>query len=795
DAAGRVVGGACSPATAACLRDRDCSQADPLCVGDRCVCDGACRIGCRPGGVCADGAWCQPDGVCASFCRDDDSEPNDTVAAATLLPAGRVSPNLRRTGELCARSPVDWYAFSAGGQPFQARLVPLDPLPVFDFGLYDSNGALIAPAERGADGVLRVGLADPQAAAARLGQNLALRVRASGTFDRTVYRLEIDVTFPECPDPAQEPKDASWQATEILTTAGAAAAQNVDGWICPQDTDWYGMFLAPGDQVRLTLVNQGNAGGAPALLDAALVGPDWPDAGRARVLTQLPAGQQRSYTVPAMFCDPATSFCAMGDGTPTDIFCGGDDADCTGIGYFVRVRGAGAFDLAQYRLQAEVTRAQAVLCVPDLFEFNGNFQLFNRVHAAMAPALRIYEGQRPTVPIGQQVDFTRLRACGGPGPVANALDADNFMVWLNVGEQLVAAVSQQGSQRLQLDTYQVTNVITRLSAQASTDPMIVDSVDARESSFYAVAVLRAGSDGQAGYTNSTPYNLSMVRLPVGFVPDTACQDPVRVNLVNGVAEITGSTLGGNDDHRPLDCLGGEGPDRVYTVRVPAGAGVLRATVMRDFGATYDPAVSIRTDCAVANSEVACNEDDAAAVDPFAQARAQGVVQGGAAGRDVFVIVDSHSAATAGAFRLLLRYIPGDQCNLNTGVCDDPCQGVACLGGQICDPDDGQCVDCFVDGQCQFGERCVARRCVAGADREISSWGADGADEPQCLAPSDCTPDEVCSSIPFTQDDYCLLPCNENLVCPVGYRCCLPPIAVGPGEFCVPADNPLGGLCQ
>ena len=800
DADEHVIGGACQTIHTACLRDRDCNDV-AACAGDQCVCDaGACRKGCRYPGVCPDNNYCQPDGVCAPFCRDDAAEPNDALADATMLPVGRTLTRYEQAQMFCATSAIDWYTFSNGGQPFTARVAPISEGVRLSLRLVDAEGATIAEAVPGAvAGEQTIVFDDAALAAARQGQLLYLEVQGAGTFAESSYRLSVELDFPICPDPDEEPRDEAWQATEILATPGVAAVAQIDSWICPQDVDWYGFWLSTADQVTLSAALLGNDGADEAheALELELVGPDHPSLPSARVLGVITPGEPLVYTAPQMFCDVATTYCAFNDGTATRMFCGSNDALCQGAPYYVRVRGAGSFDLNHYRISAEVNRDKDETCVPDLFENDDNFLIPERVHARLGPdATALVEG-RGTLPLGQQFDIPNLRACGAATDNGFAVSVDSFTFWLLRGERLVGALAQPGvPERLQLDFYHSgVNPVDRLSATAGTDPIITGQAVAAQSSFYTVSVIRASQAAQGGgaYTMSLPYQLSVMRLPVDFLPDTACDDPVRVNMVANIGEINGSTEGANDDHRPLDCLGGAGPDRVYVTRIPAGAGVLRATVTDNQDPGYDPAVAIRTNCDAAGSEIACNEDDATAFDPFHQAKTQAVVQGGGAGRDVFIIVDSHDAGTSGRFTLNLRYLPGDQCDLETGVCQDVCDDVNCPGTQRCDPADGACVDCFVDGQCAGGERCIDRACVGGSAREVSSWGADFQDEPNCVDAGQCTADEQCTSVPLS-GNYCLLPCGDDLACPDGFLCCTAQFGLL-APFCAPTVHELTNLCQ
>jgi hypothetical protein len=75
-----------------------------------------------------------------------------------------------------------------------------------------------------------------------------------------------------------------------------------------------------------------------------------------------------------------------------------------------------------------------------------------------------------------------------------------------------------------------------------------------------------------------------------LVAGEACASPEPVTLIAGLATITGTTLGGSNDHTPGDCqqVNSEGPDDVYSIAVPAG-NTLTVTVDPTSG-TYDPGV-------------------------------------------------------------------------------------------------------------------------------------------------------------------------------------------------------------
>jgi hypothetical protein len=137
-------------------------------------------------------------------------------------------------------------------------------------------------------------------------------------------------------------------------------------------------------------------------------------------------------------------------------------------------------------------------------------------------------------------------------------------------------------------------------------------------------------------------------------------------------------------------------------------------------------------------------------------------------------------------------------NQTVNVCADllnACQGslcdeVSCDQEALCDPSDGQCVDCLNDTDCGTDQACVERSCVAtsGADRAVSSWG-DGNTLPSC---DQCTEDESCQDPPFIPN-FCALDCGGALVCPEGLICCDVSNTGLNGSICVDPRNQFARL--
>ncbi|MEZ4471428.1 MAG: putative metal-binding motif-containing protein [bacterium] len=667
DAAGRVLGGDCGGAGQACVVDRDCANA-PGCVGGRCVCDQrACRIGCRFPGACPAGLYCQPDNTCAVYCRDDDAEPNDSPGQASVLDLGRRSPRIERTGTLCGTSAVDWLTFTGQGYPFSITVTPAggDPGLVLDARLVDAFGAPLAEptVEAGPNGpVLRLAVDDAADARDLAGQPILLQIRGSGVVNGATYALVAEVDFPACADPAAEPRDEPWEFTEIVTDPALSARQVINGTICAQDTDWYAVFLSNGD--RLTVDFAADEGGElPEGLEVDLIGPDHPRMPSARVQASLPAGLggQLVFTPPALSCNLQTRFCTLADGTQTGVFCSNAPALCFGVPWYIRVRGGGAFDQAAYTLTARVDRGAPLQCVPDVHEQDEIFDL-SRPAAALGPdadaevAIAIFRDPVETLPMGRSFSLDK-RACGGDDADGFA-DFDSIQVALRAGERLRVDVRQPGPvEQMVFAAYRFNPATGSLDllgqAELINQAFYTHDIIAQDDNIYGARVVRPANAGGA-YSYSLPYTVTSRRLPAGFQPDTACASPTRLPLVGGRASVNGNTLGADDDHHPLQCPGGLGPDRVYVIRPPAGAGHLIARVDAEADDANDPSVSIRTGCDAENSELACNEDDGLAANPLRSARAEVDMQGG---RDVFIIVDSLDAERAGAYRLSVEWQP------------------------------------------------------------------------------------------------------------------------------------------
>lgn len=137
-------------------------------------------------------------------------------------------------------------------------------------------------------------------------------------------------------------------------------------------------------------------------------------------------------------------------------------------------------------------------------------------------------------------------------------------------------------------------------------------------------------------------------------------------------------------------------------------------------------------------------------------------------------------------------LPNDRGDINEFCAERPCDGVECDGGEVCNPDDGQCVECVDDDQCG-DEFCVDNACVAagGDDREASP-PAMGNNPPPCEGQDDCTADETC--VETFIGSFCMLDCREDVLrCPGDYFCC---DARGlDQDYCLPEDSQASVICR
>ena len=657
-----VLGGECQAPASACVRDVDCNAADG-CDDGQCICEtGQCARGCRFPSACADGLHCREDNVCAPFCRDDEAEPNDTLADATRLPLGRSAARVEQTAQLCDGSAVDWYSAVAPGLPFRFTVASLTEGVTLNVALIDAFGNALAEAVPNGDG-FELLIDDPVDVTALSGQLVFLIVRGSGVEGGAEYRVIGEVQAPDCPDPAVEPRDESWEFTELLTDPNVNASERVDGWICPQDTDWYAINLQAGDRLTLDVEVLGNEVELPAELNIQFEGPDHNLVGTALVRNSLAGTGQIVFDMPVMEC--IDTYCHV-EGIRTRIFCA-DRADlCSSMPWFVRVEGTEANTQSAYTLDASITRADNDLrCVPDVFEPDIVFDDPDRFQAIVGPQSVETVPGLPGILTFPYYQWQTMdaRACGGDGGVASATDLDRVLMFMQPGDRIELDLSQDGAQRLQVDWYaqQADNNIIQQEFEVSVQPVyrtIFDPQFAGQAPFingryYGMGIVRGGNDGGA-YQYSVPYTARFRRLPAEFEPDLDCAEPFTANLVFGQDNKAGDTRGASNDHQPGLCAGGGGADHVYRAITPAGgSGTLIATVTSADG-TSDFGVSVRTVCDAVNTEVECNEDDLSAINPRERAEVRAQLDGG---RPVFVIVDSFSPAHEGPYSLTVRWEP------------------------------------------------------------------------------------------------------------------------------------------
>jgi len=138
----------------------------------------------------------------------------------------------------------------------------------------------------------------------------------------------------------------------------------------------------------------------------------------------------------------------------------------------------------------------------------------------------------------------------------------------------------------------------------------------------------------------------------------------------------------------------------------------------------------------------------------------------------FCIPDPCAGVTCGA---------GEVCDRDDGECKDPCEGVTCTGGRVCRL--GQCVDCFTLG-CPGGMICAENDAHVGVCQADPCNGVDCAAGDSCIGGA-CVPAACpggCGSGERCQGGRCVAQCSLDLCfsrssCPAGTAC-----------------NPLNGRC-
>ncbi|MCA9541041.1 MAG: thrombospondin type 3 repeat-containing protein, partial [Myxococcales bacterium] len=105
-----------------------------------------------------------------------------------------------------------------------------------------------------------------------------------------------------------------------------------------------------------------------------------------------------------------------------------------------------------------------------------------------------------------------------------------------------------------------------------------------------------------------------------------------------------------------------------------------------------------------------------------------------------------------------------------GFCEDPCAGVQCAAGQVCDPATGAC---RVAAACQANADCPATQYCGLLDNEChATGGGNGAAGTQCMVDTECQRGFVCAGIfPIPGlPMVCSQICDTNNDCPGGGGC-------------------------
>ena len=663
DETGEPLAGLCRAPNRACQFDDDC-DADPLCTGGRCICDGdRCRVGCTPGvGECVGDLFCHANGACAGYCLDDVDEPDDTQIDAHPIRLDRTATGRIELHQLCASSPVDWYVVDTGGQPLliEIGLEPADTNVTLDVDAFDATGNLIAEAvydSQFSRWTLRVD--DPQFLSSPAAPNAYIRVRGAGFGDALVYRVDASLAFPPCPDDADEPRDAQWQWTPALTATGDFAQEVIDGWVCPQDNDWYAVYLENGDELRVQIERFDGPDPSRDDIEVEILGPGFERERNSAVRLRVGPDDDGDvrWTPPNKFCDETGTLlhCAYENIGPVIDRCLRDD-QCTGGPWFLRVRGVDRTHYGPYRLTLTVDRAVGLSCVHDVFEQN---DLADNVTlrmsrggvdpAAMSPReieidIDDPDPYGPLVLHDREVVLRDLVGCG-------ISDPDFYTIYFPNQSRIEAEIRQHGPQLFEFGL-------------AIYNPFTFEVVDER---YLEDAVMRfpavdlAGEPDTAsliGYFVETPPSATGIRYDLAFratsldiEPDLGCQAPIDVNVLGEQPMAIGNdTAGAIDHHRSPTCFGFAGPDRIFRVNVP-GPGRLRAQVTSIGDRMLNPSVAIRSACDQPASELACNADDPDAAERGRRAAAEARL----ATNSAFVIVDSDSGPTAGEFLLTLTW--------------------------------------------------------------------------------------------------------------------------------------------
>ena len=659
--------GQCRRAELGCLEAGDC-EVDPVCDGGRCVCDqGLCRIGCARQGIgqCDGDFVCELDGRCAHYCRDDAFEPDDVLADASFIDVSRQKPFVSEQHRLCSGSAVDWYRFEPKGQPFRLRLRgSAGGDDAYELRLFDEDQTLLAIGEETRfPGERVVAFEDAEVARGWEASSLYVRVRGAGPPGPMTYELATSILFPECPDPEEVPRDFIGDFTPIAMTPGQASSEVAAGWICPQDVDWYTIFIGNGDAATITLdVSTEDTGGLG--IRAQLIGPGFPsDVSTLIGQTELGAdGGTIEFTGPAASCDiehGGYDRCHIEGFGLTTSACRLERNDCFGATYFIRVVGGSALDRAEYTLSVDIDRAgEGLTCVPDAYEGNNYVDVpsydfgrgatpLDNVFPVSNDAFSILVGATPVALRPSREIVIRAMGC--------SVEWDTYRFFYEPDLLLFAELRQLTE----------TPVGTLLAIY---DPALEQSPEggippfALADSSNVVSTLhevRTGPEPLAPWSISAgipgaisvPYELTIRAEPDGYHRDVGCANPkvVDVPAFDDVEDMIGSTRNVYDDHRSDGCFGFGGPDVLFRLDLP-GPGRVTVIVEAEDD-QMDPAVSLRTVCGAVESELACNNDDRTAGDPTRRAQVIADVPSDT----IFVVVDSFSEAKSGAFRVSVDY--------------------------------------------------------------------------------------------------------------------------------------------
>ena len=124
---------------------------------------------------------------------------------------------------------------------------------------------------------------------------------------------------------------------------------------------------------------------------------------------------------------------------------------------------------------------------------------------------------------------------------------------------------------------------------------------------------------------------------------------------------------------------------------------------------------------------------------------------------------------------------GTNCNCDDNVCSGEqkvCSNVPlCAEGDLfCFCEEGTCVDCRDDSQCERDQRCSENACVSNT----------------CTAESDCPEERTCYGGSLIQAGTCALKCGTSSECPEGQKCENYQVCVIDEGYCTNDSECLGG---